>query len=345
MSYDMFGQPSEEELLFQFAQAQQGGADPMSGYLGVVDPFYSQNKKLDYLTKLSNQLGIPFAQLTGVADPAAETPQIPQTRQVYGGNPALAKAFDAIDAGYDPLSVTAAYMQDAEADPTIAGIDPKQFQEIAAKYAGEKTSMPAESGGFTRPDGSKWKNAPLGGNDIYATASEYELMGAPSQDEALRLVAEQRMLREAESLGRNGMGSQSSLSSTAKLGFTPAQTVPGSDVLVNARGGKRGGVNAGTANGQRVVTQAQTVPGQLDPRVTPEFMQSLQQATPGGLSVGGKQLVGSVGKPDRANALYDRLVRKNVDNRLEGAKQTRVRSDANMNAMRRIVALRQMLGG
>ncbi len=304
-----FQSPSEDELLLQLALAQQGGADPYSSYVDTVDPFYAQNKKIDYLNKIANMTGIPFVQLAGVGGEQAAAPQVPQTRQMYQGNAAFQKAFDAIDAGYDPYSVTAAYVQDSKADPTLAGIDPKEFRSIAEQYAKERVATP-EQGGFSKADGSKYKYSPLGGNDIYATASEYDLMGAPSMDEALRLVAQSR---------RQSQGGSASLPFTTREVDTPAGEY--------AQGFTPGRKAAG-ATFEKVPAGKKTVVNPL-----PDFIRPV---------LGGKRAPVSAG--DRqVDESFDNIAKWRTEQRLNKAAGTQVRSDANTNAMRRIVALRSLL--
>jgi len=72
-------------------------------------------------------------------------------------------------------------------------VDPESFTKIVSDYATEKfdatqaASQTDES--FTLADGSKAKNIPLGGRDVYGRANEYDLWGAPSVAEGADVLA------------------------------------------------------------------------------------------------------------------------------------------------------------
>jgi len=193
--------PIPEDLLMQLAQAGMGGDNWQ--YLGMDDssPYGKVRNRAALLKDIEGLTGVPFTQLSGVGPDPAETPAPSRVAAMYGTNPNLSKAFEAIDSGTDPLTIRAAYetsIKDGKApkEGEPGYVDPESFTKIVSDYATEKfdaaqtASKTDES--FTLADGSKAKNIPLGGRDVYGRAAEYDLWGAPTADEMRQIVEQQR---------------------------------------------------------------------------------------------------------------------------------------------------------
>ncbi len=173
---DPYQDMGEGDMLAMYAQ--------MNPQLFGNDPA----KRLNYYQDLMSTLGTDLVQTAGVTNPAAEQYMEPmnQTGAIYGSDPLYASVFQAIEDGKDPITASKL----AKDAGLFKGTD-QEFNDrvvsVATQYAGERvqnqqarSQWEAENGGgWSMPDGSKYKQTPLGGNDVRATASEYELMGSP----------------------------------------------------------------------------------------------------------------------------------------------------------------------
>ena len=245
-------------------------------------------------------------QLAGTTAPPAPqyAEQANETGVMYGSNPMYAAIFKAIENGTDPITASNA----AKAQfPEFSSMLPEDFNTqvvgVATQYAGnrakaqnDRTQWETENadavGGYTMPDGSKSKQAPLGGNDINSTASEYELLGAPSVDGLMRQYAE----------SKNGISQRSGADQPVALGSWRV-----------AKDGVPGGVAASEQFPMKKNSSLFTTDG-------------------------------STTSNPRFKALEDRA-RQSVSNRVEQSKNVRIRSDANRNAMNRIMALAAVMQG
>lgn len=244
-----------------------------AGASGGQMPGKTAAARLSYLKSVEGLLGVPLTALAGQAGVSQETP-LPfqsQQRAIYGYNPMYNDIFDAIDNNADPDSALLTAQVKSEAD------DPTGYANAyraAVDYATEKVkynqSIQQSQGSYTAPDGSKYKNAPLGGTDIYGMADEYDLMGAPDEAAMIDLYA--------KSKGKQIGGYTKNLSANRGYDVAPGVTAVHGDY-----------------NGKDRVAK-----GVLDP------------------------------------VARDRL---NI------AKRTQVRSDANLNTMNRIMAMKALLGG
>ena len=156
------------------------------------------------LTTLSKMQSMLTGPLMESMFPSATTTAAPELapnlqRQVYGNNPLFASLFDTMDSGADPLSAMSAVSQ-AVADGKFQGMTPQmwesqkeQIQKVAEDYGFESAKNmnaynAASTGGpqdqFLQSDGTPYKGSKGLGRGTLGMASEFELMGAPSQDEA-----------------------------------------------------------------------------------------------------------------------------------------------------------------
>lgn len=277
MSYDdtLYSDLTEDELLQMLAN-----------YQGSTLPGKTPSQQLNYYQDLVSTLGFDPVQQSGIGwDEPAPQEEVSLQRTAYSSNPIFSEVFDRIDSGSDPISAYNETRKAHEKDLDWEGEDAKTLSSAAKDYAFEraKSLQKAQSEGatYTRPDGSKYKNAPLGGNNIFASASEYDLLGQPTVDD---LVAE---------YGR-------SLATPR----TPMQAGKKAIEAVGAGWDKVGGVLRGKA------------PAKPAPPPT-----------------------GLTGDKRTDDAMKMRLTEV-----IDKKKATQVRSDANVNAMRRILALRTVLG-
>jgi hypothetical protein len=307
----MFSDPTDEELMMQYMQMQGGifGDNPA--------------KRMNMLQDYFQTLGFNPVELAGTNPQAAPTPPTYQNSigRIYGTDPVFGDIFNAIEGDVDPISAVkeAAKREGWTQDET------NQNLQIATQYASERIqNMDKMSewerenagamGGWTMPDGSKAKTAPLGGNDINATASEYELMGAPTEEELIRQYAG----------GRN----------------PSRRVVPGAGVSAS------GGVDADGFGWNAPSAEAQTqrfdnavagVPSQFWAGATPKAKPGVTQPrTVKGGQFSDNPLVEKYAQKE-AKGDTKRFVNK--------AKNQRVRSDAGEAAMQRIMALAAMMQG
>lgn len=191
---DASGQ-SEDELI-----AMLYGA----GASGASSPGKTAANRLSYLKSFEGLIGVPMTALAGQAGVSQETlPFMSQQRAIYGNNPMYAGIFDLIDQGADPDSaLLSAGVKSAEDDPEGYGL----VRQAAVDYATEKVRYNQETqkngASYSMADGSKYKNAPLGGADIYGTASEYDLLGAPTEDQLVQQYVASKA-KKSPSAGRS----------------------------------------------------------------------------------------------------------------------------------------------
>lgn len=195
---DPFGL-SDAELMDYILNASGNG-----GVFGK-DP----NARLTTLSKMQSLLNGPlltsmFPQETVSAETIA--PQLAPNlqRQVYGNNPVFKALFDTMDSGADPLSAVSA-VGDAVKAGKFQGMDPsvwenqkEQVLKVAQDYGfesyknqnayAEDMAAYGASGGvggkqFLMSDGTPYKGSNLGRGTM-GSANEFELLGAPSVQEA-----------------------------------------------------------------------------------------------------------------------------------------------------------------
>lgn len=156
-----------------------------AGAGGAQMPGKTAAQRLAYLKSFESLLGVPMTALAGQAgqgSSVAPPPFVSQQRAIYGDNPMYKNVFDAIDNHVDPdTALKMAGVKPVADDPNSAVV-----RQAAVDYATEKVRynqdlQKQQTATFTKPDGSKYKNAPLGGTDIFGTASEFDLMGAPTE--------------------------------------------------------------------------------------------------------------------------------------------------------------------
>lgn len=326
MPYDQFGQwydedpfqvPDDQEYLEQL-YAQQPFQVP--GKTPGNQQTYLKNK-FDLMG--FNPISLAGNQQQGMERQEAFTEQLNPEREIYGGSPLYASIFQAIDGGADPITATKAAIDQlgkyTDTEQRMAA--EAQALGIAQNYAmnnieAENARMQFDTDNynaatsFTKADGSKYKNAPLGGVDITGTASEFDLLGRPDQTTLVNDYVQQNM---RSATGRNAPGGKP----------------------------KPAGMLAATSD----VYESQGDSGHGDATVRTQVGRDAQYAgagqTQGRKGRGaGRQRQASQPIADQAadDEVFERYMRmaanKGVNARLQRSRQTRVRSDANNNAMR-----------
>lgn len=321
---DPFEQVSDEDMLALYSgiQGQLPGGKPKD--------------RLSFLSSMSNMLGFNPVALAGVEnpDPKMADPFVDPgnaTADVYGSNPLYASVFDAIDAGADPVSAVKAAKDSGQFGAMWTDADQQQNLQIATDYAKEKVKgnqayqeweakTGAKAQGYTAPDGSKYKQSPMGGNDINGFASEYELLGAPSEADLVSQYAAANKV-------------QPKLSKDEKASAIKAQS---------GASGMRGGpsYNLGDNMGWHYTNPADQKAAESKSRAA--------QAPRAGAGTGlfYDDGVGTSGV-DRSvlDAQASKAAKGSVARRVDQSKNTMVRSDANRNAMARVAALLTMIQG
>jgi hypothetical protein len=341
-NYDPYQDMTDGDMLAMYAQ--------MNPQLFGKDPA----KRLNYMQDLFQTLGTDLVQTAGVTNPANEVPQylepMNQTGSIYGSDPLYASVFQAIEDGADPISAAK-----AAKDAGLFTGTPEEFNtqvvSVATQYAGEKVKNQqarlqweadnAEAiGGWTMPDGSKTKGTPLGGNDVRATASEYDLAGYNADD----------LFKQYQE----------------RMGVTnaPLNTFnPGSNVSLTVgpeRGGRQGrsGSRGPVAAPQPVVFSGNSnlPPGAVDYTPNPgggggitenlaPFVASRPPSRETPAPIQGKNPPPPKGPRSAFFQNIDKLGKDSINRRVEQSKGNMVRSDANRNLMRRITALAGLLQG
>lgn len=358
----------------------QTDSDLIAMYAGMDPALFGSDpaKRLNYYQDLMSSLGFDIAQLSGVTNPdpvqQTYTPPINQTGAMYSSNPFYASIFQAIEDGADPISAAKA----ARDQLGFTGTDDdfnNQVVTIATNYAADKAknqqaqmdwqvqqqeAQAKAGGGWTMPDGSKYKQSPLGGNDINATASEYELLGAPSVDALLaeygtkfaapdRAAATDAALKRGYGVsstaglhdGSDGTGWSLGGSGTPRTPVTPAAAggVPGP----YDPNGWHPGVQYDSLRDP--ATRAEMDSGR-GPNLAQQVAGILAGArTPAAATAPATMPLGPKGKDLGFFKNLENTQRNSVQRRLDKAKSNQVRSDANINAMRRITALAGLLQG
>lgn len=183
--------------------------DLLQSYSDMQGGLYGDNpaKRLNYGQDLMSSLKAMGVDLTTLFAPgaASEVPQyvepMNQTGAIYGNDQVFASVFQAIEQDVDPISAAK-----AARDQGLFKGTPDDFNrlvEIATQYAGERvqntqarSQWEAENGGgWTLPDGTRAKTNPMGGNSANATASEYDLLGAPDAEALFNEYASARMAK------------------------------------------------------------------------------------------------------------------------------------------------------
>ena len=295
MAYDDPYVPQDDDEILQMLMQYQGSTLPGN----------TAAQQMNYYQDLTSTLGFDPVQQAGLQEEQAppEQPYVPpvsKQRIAYGSNPLYVELFDRIDSGQDPITayneVEKSHAKDITWTDTLGAdtSDAKNISTAAKDYAFERASAfqgeqdfqqkqlaTQQKQSYTQPDGSKYKNTPLGGNDIYGTASEFDLLGQPDVDVLLKQFA------------------------TQNKGFAP-------QVQMQNAGPQKRYPKTGGGGGERSYEQPQ-------------------------LQVTNRSYVGGTAQSDAA-------ARQATKNRIKQSQATRVRSDANTNAMRRILALRTILG-
>jgi len=332
-------QPPDIEELLQMLAAQ-------GGYGGL--PGKTPASQLNYYQDMISSLGVDPIQQIGMSDP--QVPEqitqpfvepINKTEFAYGKDPTYAKIFELVKAGNSP---PAAVKAAGITDDTQA----KEAKAIAEKYAGEladslnaKQTYDAKTATetakyqqkYTAPDGSKYKNAPLGNGGVFDTASEYDLLVAPTVEEMMAQLSKNRQF--APHTQMVDTGPQHRTADAGYLsGYKPASAgQSGRPILYDNINGDPNTSNAMWNPPSQPVTKE--VAGKVTSGNGPERSWDSPSIKPTGRTLYGN------GTSANDTAAYRAAVRQ----RIGKAKSTQVRSDANTNAIMRALALRTVLGG
>lgn len=330
-----FQQPNEDELL-QLLMQYQGGALPGK----------TPAAQLNYYQDLTSTLGVDAVQQAGMGDSPDKTftPSESTTRATWGSNPIFAEVFDRIDSGQDPLTAfnetKIAHEKDKNGpkwsdalDPTKLSDDALTIKKAASDYAGEqaknttgaKEFAAKQGSSYTAQDGSKYKNAPLGGNGIYDTASEYDLLGQPSQQDILQqyIATHPGLPRNAPAKG----GRSDTFAQGGTVGIDARSMKPDRPADSGA------GVSSAGQGGWQFDDPALNAQAAVDRQnYNKEAMAS------------GKGKVDKSTLPFNGDKITNDAFKLQAQKRIDKTKTTQVRSDANTNYMRRVLALRTILG-
>lgn len=152
------------------------------GMNGGYVPGKSGSQRLAYLKSFTDFMDVPFEAMFG-QNPVAQEPEPSATRGIYGGDPAYSAIFDQIDQGQAPGL--------ALKNVGVAADDEKAY-DAAVAYATERTN---------RKPVTDW-----------SSKSEYELMGAPTQDELVKRIANNR-----RPVGVGGIGGMRAMPKVSRM--------------------------------------------------------------------------------------------------------------------------------
>lgn len=306
--YDPYQDMGEGDMMAMYAQ--------MNPQLFGNDPA----KRLNYYQDLMSTLGTDLVQTAGVSNPAAEQYQAPmnQTGAIYGSDQLYASIFQAIENDVDPISAAKAAKDQGLFKGTQEDFN-AQVVSIATQYAAERVKNQQDQmsweakngGGWSMPDGSKYKQTPLGGNDVRATASEFDLLGAPDSQALFDQYASARMAKPKMIAGA-GVSASAGPAASNGFGWT-AGASPKADAFNQAVAG---------------------VPAEFWDGAAPKASGSKIQPR----NVGAPALAGG-------DFFANKTAKDSINARVNQSKNTQVRSDANRNLMRRITALAGLLQG
>lgn len=320
---DPFSGLSEEELI----QLLSG----LGGATGGGLPGKTPANRLNYYQDLISTLGFDPVQQAGLGPDAGAPvqpdyqPSVNKQRYIYESDPLYKQIFDLVDKGASPTSaVSAAGIKDATQAKTAEKIATDYaasvVDELNAKQKYDQ-GVTKKAQAYTAPDGSKYKNAPLGGNDIYGTASEYDLLGQPGIQDLLATIGAQR-----GTAFTNAGPQHRTADATYTTPGSPESS--GRPVLFDS-------INNGQPNTTNAMWRPDSkaaVPGTSKSGNGPERSWDAPALQDPKSFIGG-------------NTVTDAAYRNAAAGRIDKSQKTQVRSDANTNAMRRILALRTILGG
>lgn len=325
--YGDTGGLSTDELMQMLAQMQGGNL-----------PGKTPASQLNYYQDLVSTLGFDPVQQAGISPTDAPVqPEylapINKQRAVYESDPVYKQIFDLVDQGNSPASAVSAAFRDAKISD---GAQMKEAAKIAADYAmsnvdelNARNKFEADNvtkrANYTQSDGSKYKNAPLGGSDINASASEYSLLGSPTIGDLESQLASVRGLKPQATFKDLGPQARSADAAFTTQAAKPA--VSGRPIVADSVNGAQGVGNELIRMPSQKATPATVQTGDGPERSWEKPSMEYQ-----GSFVGG-------------NSSTDAAYRNALNARIEKSKTTQVRSDANTNAIRRVLALRKILEG
>jgi len=302
--------------------------DLLQSYSDMQGGLYGDNpaKRLNYAQDLLSSLKAMGVDLTTLFAPgtASEVPQfvepVNQTGSIYGSDQRFASIFQAIEEGADPISAVRAAREQLGLPE---GMTLEEYNQtilpVATQYASEKvqnqqarTQWEAENGGgWTLPDGTRAKTNPMGGNSANATASEYDLLGAPDAEALFNEYASARMAKPKMTPGA-GISASAGPEASGGFGWTASAAAPSKFDQAVAGVPQEfwaGGVapKSGSSN--------------IQPR-----------------NVGAPMLAGG-------DFFANKAAKDSIGRRVDQAKNTRIRSDAGAKAERTIMALAALMQG
>jgi len=356
--------PELELLMMQLAANQYGsGPDYMSS---EQNPYQRPQQRLNYWQDIESLIGVPLTQLAGVGEAPPEQGEAPNIfqsdlQQAYGSNPVFRDAFDLIQNGVDPYkamaSVRAAYEAgdygDAASQLVPVAVDDFTKQEsvdwdevgsVIQQYATDnaRTSREMEqyqsenSPQFTQAaasDGARYKNAPLGGNDPFAFANEADLIDFQGIEQDFARKGQQ--YRESLNFvgGRPGGATPFGAVEQTELGGELEAYIAGKT------GKKETSAGSGSVTGQQTrMSQTARVLDQQNPN-------TFHDSRPPRDTSGVRRQRAQAERNDSLGGSYSKSLQANLTNRKDRAAKTAVRSDANTNAMKRLMAAYALING
>lgn len=368
--------PDELELLAMQMAANQYGSGPE--YMGAEEnPYGRSAQRLNYWQDIEQLIGVPLTQLAGTSPGPVdqEPPDVFQSDlgAAYGSNPVFADAFELIQGGVDPYKAMAAVRQKYEAgkygdeslvpqkvdeftgqtsvDWDEVGATVQQFATDNARTSREMEQYQTENtAAYSEavPDGARYANAPLGGNDPFAFANEGDLYD---------FDAIQSDFNQMSSDYRNQIGADADAPGFAggpMGGVRPRNTdlkefdqehltnVRNQTHVYNPARGRRGEASApGSSGGRMVNVNDKKGRGAFDPIRQGNFEQNRGQRQ-------FNDRRAEAGRRGLANAegdAFQKSLNANLSNRRDRANKTAVRSDANTNTMKRLMAAYALIHG
>lgn len=323
----------QAELDALIAQTYFGGA-----------PINEANKSLDFYQNMTQTLGFDPVQLAGVAPQPQAPPQFSYLGQMYANDEFMSEYFGHISQGMSPelawneVTTKAAEsgmdvneelkkrgLWDTYNDQPMTGDVIGLGREFASQtYAADAGNAEARTADYVRSDGSRYKNTPLGGNDIRGWANEWDLMGRPQvtdmMDQFRALYAPNKALQS-----RPTSGVPEDVAKFARENDIPLSKAKIAENLVaTPKGlGPKGVVDREALIAQRA-----------------QAMNDLVSQYQGlGLSEGEAKVNADRLRNDPEAEKFYRLA---ADRMVQRAKATNVRSVANENAMARAMALAKL---
>lgn len=232
METDMFGQefanPTVDEMLASYSNL------PLGGYSGKTT-----SNKMANLAAIQKILGVDFLSAqnpdTQMAPQWLDQPN--SVGEIYRNDPIAAAVFAQIEAGGDPGSAVTVALEDAGKRPeTQDSITGKTYGEryidLAQQYSVENVKRQQDRAQFDYKNQQEAANKPPSWADVHKTASQYDLMGAPSTanlfNEYAKSVRSKESAAKSKSSGGTGYAqgwkNQANIQAAMPSKLSPAET-------------------------------------------------------------------------------------------------------------------------